>query len=211
MKLPLTVLLPAWLTMEALVALEVLLVRYVKVAGRVMSPALPSRWSCGLPLVPLLSVIVFVPAPKAAPLVIQSWPALMSTPPLKVLSAAVSTHLPAPVLVRDVLPVEAFWSVRRIAKVLAPVLVPVRVRVRAPAVSNRLMFAPVLVKLTVAPGTLPEASIMPPAVLMRIWRSVLCGVAPVYCSVPPRKAMPMPSPLAVSCARVRAPRAPATP
>ena len=96
---------------------------------------------------------------------------------------------------------------------LFPVFVPVKVRVRVPVVSNRLMLAPVWVKLRVAAGTLPEASIVPPVAPFRtrISRFVLWGVEPVYCSVPPRKCRPIPVPLVVLLGLLAAPMLLATP
>ena len=60
-------------------------------------------------------------------------------------------------------------------------------------------------------GFEPDASNVAPPVPTRIWRSVLCGVDPVYWSVPvdvpgPNQ-MPMPLPVAVSCPELRAPMA----
>ena len=65
------------------------------------------------------------------------------------------------------------------AKVLAPVFVPVSVRVRVPPFSHQLTML-ARVKDTVASGVLPEASIVPPppVVLRRIERFVLWAVEP---------------------------------
>src|SRR4051812_31117552 len=96
------------------------------------------------------------------------------------------------------------------ANVFCPVLLPVRDRERARAFSYRSVWAPVLVKLTVAAGVLPEASIVFVVLLIsRICRFVLWAVDPVYWSVPPSRRMP--TLLAASWAAVRAPRGPATP
>src|SRR3954466_14461261 len=107
-----------------------------------MLPPLPSRTRAGrLPgLAVGMTLIVFVPAPSAPALVTTSWPALTVTLPVYVLAAFVRTHRPSPVLVRLV--ALAAWLVSWIANVLLPVFDPVRVRVRAPAVSNRLVFVP---------------------------------------------------------------------
>ncbi len=71
-------------------------------------------------------------------------------------------------------------SARIPASVLLPVLLPVRVNVRAVFVPLRTS-EPVLVKST---APLPEASSVPPLVPMVNKRSVLWA-EPVYCSVPP--------------------------
>src|SRR3954454_17999506 len=107
-----------------------------------------------------------------------SLPPLTVVVPVYVL-APVSTHVPAPALFRLVALVD--WSVTEMPKVLAPAFVPVRLSVRVPAVSNRLMLGPAWVKLRVADGSVPEASIVGVRpLMMRISRLVLCGVEPVY-------------------------------
>src|SRR5688500_13926036 len=69
---------------------------------------------------------------------------------------------------------------------LSPVLVHVRMNVRAP-VPARVMAA-VLSKLTVADATLPEASIPPVVTALRVNRRLVVeAVAPEYRSVPPPK------------------------
>ena len=71
---------------------------------------------------------------------------------------------------------------------------------RVPPVSKRFMFAPVFVKLSVAPGTVPEASIVAPVApfRMRMFRFVLCAVEPVNFRVPPWKWRPTPVMVAFS-------------
>ena len=77
------------------------------------------------------------------------------------------------------------------ANVFGPVFEPVNVSARSPAFSKKSGEL-VAVKLRVAAGVLPDASMVapPPTVLTRIARLVLCAVEPVYCSVPPWNRIP---------------------
>ena len=75
-------------------------------------------------------------------------------------------------------------SLNAMPKRLLPVLLPVRVNDRVPEFSKKSADV-VAVKLSVAEGTLPDASITalpgrppPQSALMRTERSVLCGVLP---------------------------------
>src|SRR4051794_29278104 len=122
-----------------------------------MLPPVPSRTRPGrlVGLAVGTIVIVLVPAPSAPEFVTTSEPWLTVTPPVNVLLGFVRTHRPSPVLVRLV--AFAAWFVRAMANVLLPVFVPARVRVRVPADSNRLVFVPLNVKLTVAAGVVPDA------------------------------------------------------
>ncbi|OQB78230.1 MAG: hypothetical protein BWX88_05202 [Planctomycetes bacterium ADurb.Bin126] len=166
---------------------------------------------------PLTFPLIVVPPaalPRAVLLASRNSPPETVVVPVYVLppapSTGLSTHVPVPLLVRLV--ALDPWLVSEMLKVLSPVLVPVSVSVRVPGVSNRLMFAPLCVKLSVAEGELPEASMVAPLPLsMRISRLVLCGVEPVYWSVPPRKCRPMPVTVLFSSEVPRAPIALAAP
>src|SRR5262249_33698264 len=116
-------------------------------------------------------------------------------------------RIQAPTPVFDKLVAFVLWSVIEMANVLAPVFVPVRVSVLVPAVSNRFIFAPVCVKLNVADGLLPAASIVPPVgpLRTRISRLVDCGTDRVYWSVPPWKCRLTPVTVVFSWLASRAP------
>ena len=97
--------------------------------------------------------MVKVPVPSAVALLMLSVPALSVVPPLKVF-APETVHIPAPDLIKDVAPP---LSPITAARVLAPALVPDKVRVLVPEPLKPML--PVLVRLR-APE--PFAS-MPPA------------------------------------------------
>src|SRR5262249_37194152 len=92
-----------------------------------------------------------------------------------VLAALVRNQVPLPFLT-TLIPAPEMSG----AKELGPMFVPVSVT----GCAARRLSAPGLVNDTVAPATLPEATMVrPPFMVNR--RSVLCAVAPVYCSVAP--------------------------
>ena len=112
---------------------------------------------------PLLSVMVLAPVPRALKLVTTRLPWLMFTPPVNVLTP-LSRHVPVPVLVIDVAavllgmmpassPVPVPWRVRVLAAVLVTVRLDVNFSDPVPLASRiPCVWARAMTRSVVSPG-----------------------------------------------------------